>query len=154
MMNKFYYGAAFSRNIGWVTRPEQELLRTKTIAIAGMGGVGGSHLLTLTRLGIGAFHLSDLDVYELANFNRQAGASIKTIGNAKVDVMASMALEINPELRIKTFPNGLDASNTGEFLTGADLYVDGLDFFAVQARRRVFALCAEMEIPAVTAAPL
>ncbi len=153
-MKNFHYGTAFSRNIGWVTKPEQELLRTRTIAIAGMGGVGGSHLLTLTRLGIGAFRLSDLDTFELANFNRQAGASQKTIGSAKVDVMANMALDINPELRIEFFPQGVDASNTDAFLSGADLYVDGLDFFAVEARRRVFAVCAEKEIPAITAAPL
>ena len=51
----FAYDAAFSRNIGWVTEAEQATLRRKRIAIAGMGGVGGGHLLTLARLGIGAF---------------------------------------------------------------------------------------------------
>jgi len=153
-MKRFDYGTAFSRNIGWVTEPEQALLRRKTVAIAGMGGVGGSHLITLTRLGIGSFRLSDLDVYEVANFNRQAGASIKTLGRAKVDVMVEKALDINPELKIEVFPDGVNATNTDEFLAGADLYVDGLDFFAVAARRRVFAMCAQKEIPAITAAPL
>ena len=154
MTNCFDYHTAFSRNIGWVTAAEQALLRTRTIAIAGMGGVGGSHLLTLTRLGIGSFHLADLDTFELANFNRQAGASLKTLDAQKVETLANMALDINPELDIQLFPAGLDASNTAEFLKGADLYVDGLDFFAVEARRRVFASCAQMEIPAITAAPL
>src|SRR3954467_6277338 len=55
----FDYDEAFSRNIGWVTEWEQQILRTKRVAIAGMGGVGGLHLLTLARLGIGAFHISD-----------------------------------------------------------------------------------------------
>ena len=73
---EFDYHEAFSRNLGWVTEAEQETLRNKRIAIAGMGGVGGSHLLTLTRLGIGAFNLADFDQFELANFNRQAGASV------------------------------------------------------------------------------
>ena len=57
----FDYHEAFSRNLGWVTETEQEVLRNKRIAIAGMGGVGGSHLLTLTRLGIGAFNLADFE---------------------------------------------------------------------------------------------
>ena len=48
----FDYATAFSRNIGWLTPQEQESLRSKRVAIAGLGGVGGSHLLTLTRLGI------------------------------------------------------------------------------------------------------
>jgi tRNA A37 threonylcarbamoyladenosine dehydratase len=46
-MQPFSYEEAFSRNIGWLTRHEQEQLRRKRVAIAGLGGVGGVHLLTL-----------------------------------------------------------------------------------------------------------
>ena len=153
-MSQFDYHTAFSRNIGWVTREEQDLLRTKRVAIAGLGGVGGSHLLTLTRLGIGAFNVADLDVFELANFNRQAGAYLSTIGQPKTDVLVRMAKDINPELDIKVFDQGVDAGNVDAFLDGVDAYVDGLDYFAVDARRLVFAKCAELAIPATTAAPL
>ena len=86
----FDYHEAFSRNLGWVTETEQEILRNKRIAIAGMGGVGGSHLLTLTRLGIGEFSLADFDQFELANFNRQAGASTAHVGRNKLEVMVQM----------------------------------------------------------------
>ncbi|TVR66877.1 MAG: thiamine biosynthesis protein ThiF [Candidatus Competibacteraceae bacterium] len=154
MTEPFDYDVAFSRNLGWVTETEQALLRSRRIAIAGLGGVGGSHLLTLTRLGVGRFTIADLDVFELANFNRQAGASLRHIGRAKVDVLADLALDINPELDLRRFPDGVNAGNLDEFLDGVDLYVDGLDFFAVDARRRVFAACAARGIPAVTAAPL
>jgi len=64
MSKFFHYATAFSRNIGWITETEQEVLRNKRVAIAGLGGVGGSHLLTLTRLGIGKFNISDLDIFE------------------------------------------------------------------------------------------
>jgi len=124
------------------------------VAIAGLGGVGGSHLLTLTRLGVGAFHIADFDVFELANFNRQAGASVSHLGRPKVDVLAEMALDINPELDIQRFPEGVTRENLSDFFTQVDLYVDGLDFFAFEARRMVFAQCAGQGIPAVTAAPL
>lgn len=154
MTFNFDYNAAFARNIGWVTRAEQDLLRSRRVAIAGCGGVGGSHLLTLTRLGIGAFHIADFDVFEIANFNRQAGASVSHVGQAKVDVLAQMARDINPELAVRTFPDGINADNVDAFLDGVDVYVDGLDFFAVQARRLVFEACERLEIPAVTAAPL
>lgn len=150
----FDYEIAFSRNIGWVTEQEQLLLQCKKIAIAGLGGVGGSHLMTLSRLGIGKFNISDLDVFELANFNRQAGASMSHIGQSKVDTMKRLALDINPDLEINTFPDGVNDCNVEQFLDGVDLYVDGLDFFAVKARQRVFAACAEKGIPAITAAPL
>ena len=92
----FSYSEAFRRNIGWVTEAEQQVLRGKRVAIAGLGGVGGAHLLTLTRLGIGRFHLADFDRFELHNFNRQVGATVHTVGRPKVDVMAEMASAINP----------------------------------------------------------
>ncbi len=154
MTPSFSYDEAFSRNIGWVTPGEQQVLRGKRIAIAGLGGVGGSHLLTLTRLGIGAFRIADFDRFALANFNRQAGATLRSLDEPKLDVLASMALEINPELDIDRFPSGVTDDRIDAFLQGVDLYVDGLDYFALEIRRKVFARCTELRIPAVTAAPL
>ena len=150
----FSYSEAFSRNIGWLTQPEQEQLRHKRVAIAGLGGVGGVHLLTLCRLGIGKFHLADFDTFDVANFNRQAGASVSTLGQPKLDVMARQAQDINPDIEIEGFADGVTTDNLDAFLEDADLYVDGLDFFAFQARQQVFAACARKGIPAVTAAPL
>jgi molybdopterin/thiamine biosynthesis adenylyltransferase/nitroreductase len=150
----FDYQKAFSRNIGWVTEQEQAVLRDKRVAIAGLGGVGGSHLLTLTRLGVGAFNLSDYDSFELANFNRQAGAALSSVGSSKLDILMSRALDINPELDIRCYAEGINGANVHEFLADADLYLDGLDFFAVDARCDVFSACNEQGIPAVTAAPL
>ena len=154
MAPTFNYGEAFSRNIGWLTEWEQAILRHKTVAIAGMGGVGGVYVQTLARLGIGGFHLSDLDEFELANFNRQAGARLSTLGRPKVDVMAEDARDINPEVRIRTFPNGVRPENIDDFLDGVDVFVDGFDFFELDVRARVFARCRELGIPAVTAAPV
>jgi molybdopterin/thiamine biosynthesis adenylyltransferase len=154
MQRPFDYAEAFSRNIGWVTETEQAMLRTRRVAIAGVGGVGGSHLLTLTRLGIGRFNLSDLDTFELANFNRQAGATLDHLGHPKVEVVSEMAWKINPELQIKTFPEGINVGNLDRFLEDVDLFLDGLDFFAVEIRRAAFAACAKKGIPAITAAPL
>ena len=150
----FDYQKAFSRNIGWVTENEQEILKNKRIAIAGAGGVGGVHLLTLARLGISNFNISDFDDFEVHNFNRQSGAFMSTLGQQKVDVMENMAKDINPDSDIKTFPEGIFAHNVDEFLQDVDLYVDALDFFALEARKTVFQKCYEKNIPVVTAAPL
>jgi molybdopterin/thiamine biosynthesis adenylyltransferase len=150
----FSYTQAFDRNVGWVTEAEQEVLRTKRVAIAGLGGVGGAHLLTLARLGIGNFHLADFDHFEIQNFNRQVGAVMHTLGRPKLDVMAEMALSINPELGITRFEDGINAGNVERFLDGVDLFVDGLDFFVLDERQRVFNLCSARGIPAITVAPL
>jgi molybdopterin/thiamine biosynthesis adenylyltransferase len=126
----------------------------KRIAIAGLGGVGGAHLLTLTRLGVGGFHIADYDSFELANFNRQAGANVATIGRRKTEVLLEMAKAINPELDVVVFDEGVNDANCSAFLRGIDQFVDGLDFFAFNARHTVFAACARLGIPATTVAPL
>ena len=150
----FAYDEAFDRNIGWVTADEQQALRRKRIAIAGMGGVGGVHLLTLARMGIGAFNISDLDTFELANFNRQAGATISSLGRPKAEVMAEMARDINPTLDINTFGEGIRDDNIDAFLDGVDLFVDGFDFFVPEIRSKVFRRCSELKIPSITAGPI
>ena len=154
MNNPFQYEQAFSRNIGWVTPAEQQQLRGKRIAIAGGGGVGGVHLLTLARLGVTRFHIADFDTFDVPNFNRQVGAMMSTVGQPKADVLARMARDINPEIDIRIFPEGVHKDNLDEFLGGVDLYVDALDFFAFDARQQTFAACARLAIPAITAAPL
>lgn len=154
MSDAFDYEVAFSRTLGWVTEPELKRLRSKRVAIAGVGGVGGVHLLTLARLGIGAFNIADMDVFELANFNRQAGATMSTVGKAKVEVMAALARDINPELDLRAFPKGIGPANYDDFLRDVDIYVDGLDFFAFDVRAGIFAACSRLRIPAVTVAPL
>ncbi len=153
-MQKFDYDLAFSRNIGWVTSDEQSLLRNKRVAIGGLGGVGGSHLIVLSRLGIGAFNIADLDDFDLPNFNRQYGASMSTWGKPKADVMEAIIKDINPELQLKTFKQGISLDNLDEFLDGVDIYVDSLDIFALEIRRAVFARCYELGIPTITAAPM
>ncbi len=154
MAGAFNYDTAFSRNLGWVTRDEQRSLRGSRVAIAGLGGVGGLHLLTLTRLGIGRFHLAEFDRFDLANFNRQVGASMHTLGSPKLDVMTALARDIDPELEIVPFAAGVNAGNVDRFLDGVDVFVDGLDFFAFDTRELVFGACHARGIPAITAAPL
>ena len=150
----FEYDGAFSRNIGWVTQNEQVTLKKARVAIAGLGGVGGAHLLTLARLGVSNFSISDFDDFDVHNLNRQAGAFMPFMGRAKIDTLAQLARDINPEIDIRPFPQGVKPDNVNEFLRDVDVYVDGLDFFALPARRMVFAKCREKGIPALTAAPL
>lgn len=152
--NEFDFDTAFSRTIGWLTSSELHSIRTKRVAIAGMGGVGGIHLLTHTRLGISNFNIADFDHFDLHNFNRQAGANIDSIGEPKTAVMEKMAKQINPELDVRVFEQGVTDENINDFLDGVDIYVDALDFFALDIRRKVFARCDELGIPAITAAPI
>jgi molybdopterin/thiamine biosynthesis adenylyltransferase len=150
----FDYAEAFSRNLGLVSADEQERLRQARVAVAGMGGVGGVYVVALARLGIGRFSIADFDRFELANFNRQAGATMATLGRAKVDVMAEAVLDINPTADIRRFPDGLTEANVEAFLDGAAVALDGIDFFAMSARRLLFRHARARGVPALTAAPV
>lgn len=153
-MTKFAYDAAFSRNLGVVSANEQAHLRNATVAIAGMGGVGGDYLISLVRAGVGGFHIAEFDEFELANFNRQYGANTRTLDRRKIEVMLEYALEINPELRVKIFDKGLDASNIDTFLSGVDLAVNGMDIFAVDMHPLMINSATARGLITVAAVPL
>ena len=141
--------------MGWLTECELQQLRGKRVAIAGAGGVGGSHLLTLARLGVGAFHIADSDAFELkGNFNRQAGAMMSTIWQKQGRSHGRhVARDINPELDIVIFRRYQLESNIDAFLNGVDVFIDGIDAFALDAKRLVFRHCTARGIPATTAGP-
>ncbi len=149
-----YRDDAFSRNIGILTAEEEERLGMSRVAIAGLGGVGGAHLITLARLGVGKFNVADFDCFEPANVNRQYGARIPDFGRPKLDVMVEEAFRINPFLEIKAFPDGLSSGNLEAFLEGVDAVLDGLDFFNFDMRRLLFTRSRERGIFVITAAPL
>ncbi len=151
---KQYHEQAFSRNIGLFSKKEQEALKNAKVAIPGMGGVGGVHLITMARTGIGRFHLADYDTYEPVNINRQYGARVPDFGRPKLEVMCEQALAVNPYLEITPFPQGIDESSLDPFLDGVQVVLDGLDFFQFEIRRTLFNRAREKGVYVVTAAPL
>jgi molybdopterin/thiamine biosynthesis adenylyltransferase len=148
------YEIAFSRNRGLINSPEQEKLRFSRVAIAGLGGVGGIHLATLARLGIGAFHIADPDCFEVVNFNRQYGATLRSLGQSKAEVMAREARAINPDVELRVFAEAISPANVDAFLDGVDVFVDGIDFFALDVRRLLFRRARERGLWSVTAGPI
>ncbi|NTU42297.1 MAG: thiamine biosynthesis protein ThiF [Nitrospirales bacterium] len=145
---------AFSRNIGLLNETEQERLLNARAAVAGAGGVGGLHILTLARLGIGKFTIADPDTFETVNISRQYGATIRTIGRNKAEVLAEMIKDINPYADVRVFAGGVNEGNLDSFLEGADIFIDGIDFFEIDIRRAIFRKSRAKGIYAVTAAPL
>ena len=150
----FSSSEAFSRNLGLISKEEQMRLSSSLVVIAGCGGVGGCHAHMLARLGISKFRLCDPDNYSVANFNRQFGATMTTVDQNKAKVTADIIKSINPEAEVEYWERGVDESNIRAFLSGADLVVDGIDFFSIDARRTLFSAARDCGIPAMTAAPL
>jgi len=144
----------FARNIGIVTESEQEYLRNARAGLAGNGGVGGAYAITLARMGVGAFHLADFDVFEPANVNRQQGATVETMGRPKTVVLKEMILAINPNAKVTIFETGITAETIDAFLKGTDVVMDGLDFYALDARRVLFSAAERLGIHVVTSGPI
>lgn len=149
-----YHLEAFSRNIGFLSRADLAILRNKRVAIPGLGGVGGIHLITHIRTGFCNFNISDFDYFDVANANRQYGAKTSNYQKPKLDSMIKEALEINPFLNINTFPEGINEKNIDQFLDGVDILIDSLDVFVIDLRILLFNKAREKGIAVVTAAPL
>ena len=153
LMHGFGYEQAFARNLGVVTPAEQKRLRECKVAVLGVGGVGGWAAHVLARMGVGNMLLSDRDHFEVANFNRQVGATCSTVGGSKADVIATQLREINPELVIDiTGPVGEE--NIEQTLEGVDLVVDAVDFFSLGARVHIYREARRRNIPVILSAPL
>ena len=73
-----------------------------TVAVFGVGGVGGFTVEALARSGIGGFDLIDNDTVSVSNLNRQIIATTDTVGRSKVEVMKERILSINPNAKVRT----------------------------------------------------
>lgn len=121
-----FLGELRLRNAGVLNPREQALVSSARVVVAGCGSVGGSVVEPLTRLGVGALVLTDPDVYDVTNLNRQA-AFVKDIGRNKAQVQAERAEAINPYVDTVVYPDGVTAENVAEIVEGASIIFDAVD---------------------------
>ena len=149
-----YYQQAVLANEGLVKPEEQARLRKARIAIAGCGGAGSTCLVTLVRMGIGRFHIADMDTFSVSNVHRQEGAMSSTVGTSKVETMKVMVQDIHPGAQVETFKDGVTVDNIDAFLHGVDAVVDAIDFYCVPAHRLLHKRARELGKTVFMAAPL
>ena len=103
-------------------------LSTKTVAIVGVGGVGGYTVETLVRNGIKNIIIIDSDTVDITNKNRQIIATDNTIGKSKVEVFKERILSINNECNVIILNIFLNEDNKEElFKHNIDYLVDACD---------------------------
>lgn len=137
--------ARYERMIGALSDAELKTLQSKTVLIAGCGGIGGYLLEHLARLGVRKIRIADGDVFEPSNLNRQLLSAPELIGAKKVDAAAERARLINPGITLEAFPIFLTAENAAQLLDGCDVALDALDNAA--ARRILSEACTKTGIP-------
>lgn len=125
-MTPFDYAEFTHRNIGFVSDEEQEKLRRAHVFVGGVGGMGGACVMCLARTGVGRISLTDIDVFEVSNLNRQMVATLDTVGKPKALATAEAIRRINPGCEVTVV--GTDwVERLGEILPAVDVAVNGCD---------------------------
>lgn len=120
------YSEMVSRNIGIIDESQQEILRNSTVALFGVGGLGGVIGEILVRSGVGSIKLVDHDKFEPSNLNRQIFSFRDTLGRWKVDVGEEFLKRINPEVRVEKFRE-VTTDNVSRILGHAKVTVLAID---------------------------
>lgn len=132
-------------------------LEDSCVLVFGAGGVGSNCVESLARARVGKFVLVDADVVSLSNINRQAIAFMSTQGRPKVEVMAEMIHDINPDAEVICRQVRVTAEGAADLLDELleaagriDHVVDAVDTISVKlelaalAEERGFALISSM----------
>lgn len=126
-------------------------LSKSRVAVIGIGGVGGHACLMLARAGVENLAIVDFDVVDVANINRQAVATTKTVGQKKTEVMKRMLEEINPNCEIQVFDERINKQTIEQFFENNkfDMVVDAID--SIEDKVELICYCKEKNIKIVSA---
>ncbi len=124
-------------------------LKESSVAVFGLGGVGGFAAEALCRAGVGRLVIVDFDDICLTNINRQIHAMDGTVGRAKTEIMAERMRLINPGADIVPHKDFYSAENSDFFLSRRpDYVVDAIDHFT--SKIHLIRSCREREIPIIS----
>lgn len=103
-------------------------IKSKSVLVIGLGGVGGYAVETLVRCGVENIILVDLDKIDITNINRQIIALHSTIGKNKTDIFLNRIKDINPNCNVKIINKFIDKENIYElFENNIDYIIDACD---------------------------
>lgn len=101
-------------------------LKSKTVGIAGCGGLGSNCAVALARVGIGKLIIADFDIIELSNLNRQY-FFYEQIGFAKSTCLKENLLKINPDIEVESHVKKLDSYDILSLFSDCDLIIEAFD---------------------------
>lgn len=140
----------YVRNFNAFSQKDQIKLLRSTVAVVGLGGLGGGVTEILARIGIGTLILIDGDIFEDTNLNRQMLSTQLRIGTSKAVAAAERVKEINSSVTITVHKQFLDKQNAPAFLSKAHVIVDCLD--NIPTRFIVHDAAKKLQIPLVSSA--
>lgn len=103
-------------------------LSGSTVAIVGLGGVGGAAAEAVVRAGVGRVILVDFDRVAETDKNRQLLATDSAMGEYKTDTAEKRYLDINSSLTVVKMTAWLDENTVGPlFDLKPDFVIDAID---------------------------
>lgn len=130
-------------------RPAIDTLEGSSVAVFGVGGVGGYVVEVLARSGVGELALFDNDRVCLSNLNRQIVALHSTVGQYKVDAAEARIHDINPHCIVHKYPTFYLPSNADDYdLNQYDYVVDCID--TVTAKIELIKRCHQLHVPIIS----
>jgi len=109
--------------------PADARLRTRRVAVVGVGATGSVIAGWLARAGVGLLTLIDRDIIETSNLQRQILFQESDLFRPKAEVAAQRLREANSEIQVEAAVTDLTSGNARELLAGYDLIMDGTDNF-------------------------
>jgi molybdopterin/thiamine biosynthesis adenylyltransferase len=137
----------YLKNYGTVGLEGQVILLSSTVAVLGLGGLGGYVVEGLSRMGVGRLVLADGDVFCEHNLNRQVLSGEGNLGQSKVQVCAERVRRINRAVEVSIHPYYATRENLSQWLAGVDVVVDALD--RLPTRLMVQEVAAKVGVPMV-----
>ena len=132
--------------------PGQEKLLGATVLIVGVGGLGSPVSMYLAASGVGKLILTDPDVVDLTNLQRQVVHSTDSVGMLKVESAAQRLAQLNPGIEVVGLPTALSEAELLEQVQTVDVVVDCTD--NLESRFAVNRVCVQAVKPLVSAAAI
>ncbi len=107
----------------------QQKLKTASVLIVGVGGLGSPAALYLALAGVGRLGLVDFDRVDLSNLHRQILYTERDVGKSKLSVAQEKLKAFNPEIQVDLYETKLTAYNALDILKNYDVILDGTDNF-------------------------
>ena len=139
----------FARTRQLLGEKKFQLLQEKTVAVVGLGAVGGYAVEGLIRAGTGKLRLVDFDTVQPSNLNRQILALESTLGRPKVEAARERGLAINPHCRIESLQLFAGEETLPQILTPPlDLLIDAID--SLNPKTQLLAAAYHRGIPVIS----
>lgn len=134
----------------------QRKLKSASVLVSRVGGVGGAVAYQLAAAGVGRLVLAHAGNLKASDLNRQLLMTHDWIGKPRVECAARRLKELNPLIEVEAVAENVSSANAARLVSSADLVVDCAPLFqeryAMNAeavrQRKPLVECAMFELEA------